>query len=304
MKATSSPKTNIQQRSKKHRPLFWCSHKTLWRTKKYEFNIAKRAKVTIKFRSFNTLTHKRSKNSKQLVFRVSVLGAKEVAIVYKKIHASRKATTNESLFKFNFANVLTFAGCVGLFIFGLQVAGFGRTNPPTVNAQPVQVQEIAPDLPEPKKQQFLTASVPSKIDIPRIGVSAGIQKVGLLTDGTIETPAILSGLVGWYQYGPSPGEQGPSVLVGHVDSYKGPSVFWNLSKLHIADTINITRSDGITVQFVVSRIAQYGQDNFSTNEVYGNIDHAGLRIITCGGTYNHLTGRYSQNTVIYADLAM
>lgn len=304
MKATSSPKTKIQQRSKKHRPLFWRSHKTLWRIKKYEFNIAKRAKVTVKFRSFSTPIHKRSKKSKQLVFRVGVLGTKEVAIEYKKIHASRKAATNTSLFKFNFANVLTFAGCVGLFIFGLQVAGFGRTNPPTVNAQAVQVQKISPDLPEPIKQQYLTASVPTKIDIPSIGVNADIQKVGLLDDGTLETPSVLSGLVGWYQYGPTPGEQGPSILVGHVDSYKGPSVFWNLSKLHIADTINITRSDGITVQFIVSRIAQYGQDNFLTHEVYGDIDHAGLRIITCGGTYNRLTGRYSQNTVIYADLAM
>jgi hypothetical protein len=163
---------------------------------------------------------------------------------------------------------------------------------------------MAPVLLEPIKQQYLPASVPTKIDIPRIGVNADIQKVGLLDDGTLETPAILSGLVGWYQYGPTPGELGPSVLVGHVDSYKGPSVFWNLSKLHLEDTVSITRSDGTTAQFIVSRIAQYDQDNFLTHEVYGNIDHAGLRIITCGGTYNHLTGRYSQNTVIYADLAM
>ena len=304
MKHTSSPKTNIQQRSKKHRPLFRCSQKTSWRIKKYEVNIAKRTKIIVKVRSFTTPPHKRSKKIKQHVFRVHIMGAKEVAVEHKKIHPRRKATSNTPLFKFNLANVLTLAGCVGLFVFGLLVAGIGRTNPPTVNAQAVQDQKMAPVLLEPIKQQYLPASVPSKIDIPRIGVSAAIQKVGLLDDGTIETPAILSNLVGWYQYGPTPGELGPSVLVGHVDSYKGPSVFWNLSKLHIEDTVNITRSDGITVQFIVSRIAQYGQDNFLTHEVYGDIDHAGLRIITCGGTYNHLTGRYSQNTVIYADLAM
>jgi len=284
--------------------LFWRSQKTSWRIKKYDVSFAKHSKVSIKIRSFTTPASRRSKKTKQHVFRIHIMGAKEVAVEYKKIHARRKATSNTPLFRFNLANALTLAGCVGLFIFGLQVVGFGRTNPPIVNAQAVQDQKMAPVLLEPINQQYLPASVPTKIDIPRIGVNADIQKVGLLDDGTLETPAILSGLVGWYQYGPTPGELGPSVLVGHVDSYKGPSVFWNLSKLHLEDAVSITRSDGTTAQFIVSRIAQYDQDNFLTHEVYGNIDHAGLRIITCGGTYNHLTGRYSQNTVIYADLAM
>ncbi|MEI7631806.1 MAG: class F sortase [bacterium] len=304
MKTKTSPKTKIQQRPKYHRPLFLRSQKTLWRVKKYEITLASYANLTIKLRSFTTPLNKRSKKIRQLVFSVHLLGAKEVAISYKKNSSKNKSSAFKSLFKFNFSSTLIIAGFAGLLFFGLKVSGFGQTNPPIANAQPVLVQKLVQDIPEPKKQQYLTASVPLKIDIPSIAVGANIQKVGLLANGTIETPDVLSGLVGWYQYGPTPGELGPSVLVGHVDSYKGPSVFWNLSKLNIADVVNITRSDGIMVQFIVSRIAQYDQDNFLTDEVYGNIDHAGLRIITCGGTFNHFTGHYSQNTVIYADMAI
>ena len=74
--------------------------------------------------------------------------------------------------------------------------------------------------------------------------------------------------------------------------------------LQVNDIINITREDGTTAQFGVNKIVQYAQDSFPTDEIYGNIDHAGLRVITCGGTFNHLTGHYSHNTVVFATIIL
>ena len=145
-------------------------------------------------------------------------------------------------------------------------------------------------------------SQPIRIVIPRIGVDTDVMPVGLLTDGSLETPPVLSGLVGWFDKGPAPGEVGPSVLVGHVDSYKGISVFWRLRELLPEDKIIIIRADGSIVTFAVEALQEYSQDNFGTQEVYGAIDHPGLRLITCGGSFDRATGHYTKNTVIFASI--
>jgi sortase (surface protein transpeptidase) len=107
---------------------------------------------------------------------------------------------------------------------------------------------------------------------------------------------------GWYQYGPTPGELGPAVVVGHVDSTQGIAIFWRLRELLPGDEIYIDRQDGTTATLKVDDIQQYSQDQFPTDKVYGNIDHAGLRLITCGGTFSTVTHHYSDNTVVYASL--
>ena len=177
-----------------------------------------------------------------------------------------------------------------------------RTSPAPVLAQ-VEEKVINGDVKAEnviQKSSYLDKSVPTSISIPNIDVEASVVKVGLEKDGSLETPDLFSDLVGWYEYGPTPGEKGPAVLVGHVDTYKGPSVFWNLSKLNKKDVIEIARKDSQVVKYEVTKIETYPQDRFLTEKVYGNIDHAGLRIITCGGAFNYVTGKYSHNTIIFA----
>ena len=88
---------------------------------------------------------------------------------------------------------------------------------------------------------------------------------------------------------------------GHID-WNGPGVFFRLRDLKPGDHVTITRADGSKPVFRITRVAQFPKNKFPTNLVYGNIDHAGLRLITCGGSFNNQTGHYEDDIVAFADL--
>jgi LPXTG-site transpeptidase (sortase) family protein len=147
-----------------------------------------------------------------------------------------------------------------------------------------------------------SASQPTRLIIPKIGVNAPSINLQLKADGTLETPNSATD-VGWYRNSPTPGEIGPSVIVGHVDYvHIGPAVFWSLNKLQAGDIVEVQRVDGSTMKFKVDSVKQFSQNNFPTDEVYGNINYAGIRLITCGGTFNSQTHHYSDNTVVFGSL--
>jgi sortase (surface protein transpeptidase) len=148
----------------------------------------------------------------------------------------------------------------------------------------------------------LEKSNPTVLRIPKINVEASFEEpLGVASDGGIEVPDAFD-TVGWYKHGPTPGEIGPAVVLGHVDSVSGPAVFFSLGQLHEGDKIYILRSDGSEAVFVVERLKRYPQADFPTAEVYGDIPYAGLRLITCSGTYKRGEQRYTHNLVVYAKL--
>ena len=148
----------------------------------------------------------------------------------------------------------------------------------------------------------MTESVPTKIAIPKLKIETTFEEpLGLTPDGAIEVPKSYT-KVGWYQHGPTPGEYGPAVILGHVDSVSGPAVFFSLGQLEAGDDIYIDRADGSAAHFVVEKLERYEQIAFPTAKVYGNIDYAGLRLITCSGTFKKGEQRYTHNLVVYAKL--
>ena len=143
-------------------------------------------------------------------------------------------------------------------------------------------------------------SVPVRLRIAAIGVDSTLMELGLKSDGTMQVPP--SGFpAGWYTGAPTPGELGPAIIAGHID-WNGPGVFYDLHKLKPGDQIVVTRKDGSSPVFRVSRVATFPKGQFPTDMVYGNIDHPGLRLITCGGTFNKQSGHYEDNIVAFADL--
>jgi Sortase domain len=140
---------------------------------------------------------------------------------------------------------------------------------------------------------------PRHIAIPAIGVSAKVIPLGLNRDGTIQTPKQW-GVTGWYTHGPTPGEGGPAVVVGHIDSKSGPAVFYRLRALLPGDLIKIVRSDHTTVRFRVQRTERRPKSHFPSERVYGPTHEATLRLVTCGGSFNPSTGHYLDNTIVYA----
>lgn len=108
-------------------------------------------------------------------------------------------------------------------------------------------------------------------------------------------------LVGWYEGGPSPGQQGTAVAVGHLDTDDGPAVFAGLAELQRGRLIEVTRADRRTAVYAVDAIKSYEKDGFPNREVYGDRGRPELRLITCGGDYDRRTG-YSGNLVVFAHL--
>ena len=164
------------------------------------------------------------------------------------------------------------------------------TQPPTESGQPAPL--------------VLPASRPVSIAIPAIGVTASVMRLGRAADNTIEVPQPGPHYddAGWYRYSPTPGELGPSVIVGHVDSAKnGPSVFWRLGTLRKNDRVRVTRTDGSVAVFEVDDVRVFRKRAFPTELVYGNTDHAALRLITCGGPFDG-AGHYRDNVVVLASL--
>src|SRR5262245_14528767 len=141
------------------------------------------------------------------------------------------------------------------------------------------------------------APPPVRIRIPAIGVDSTLARLGLNADGTIQVPPHFDE-AGWYSGGPVPGQPGPAVILGHLDSYTGPAVFYRLSSLRAGSTVEIARSDGSHVTFTVQRVATFPVSNFPTDEVYGATVEPELRLITCAGAFDVARGRYTTNTVV------
>ena len=202
--------------------------------------------------------------------------------------------------------VAAVAGLLALVGTGLVAVGIrGSEGPPSVSADVSVQTSTAPPVPKTERIDLgpvLTGSPPVALDIPRIDVhSRNIVDLGLAKDGSIEVPRDYSA-PGWFTPGPSPGQFGPAVIAGHVDSKKGPAVFYRLGELRRGDRVRVTREDGSVASFVIDRVKQYEKDRFPTRAVYGNsTNRAELRLITCGGQYDKKAG-YLSNIVVFAHL--
>ena len=148
---------------------------------------------------------------------------------------------------------------------------------------------------------LLPESDPVAVSIPSIGVQSRLVDLGLEADGAMETPQDPAD-PGWFSRGPAPGALGPAVIAGHVTWNGAPAVFHRLGTMRRGDQVTVTRTDGKTAVFTVTRVARFSKSRFPTRAVYGPIDHAGLRLITCGGTYDAARHSYLDNVVVFARL--
>lgn len=142
-------------------------------------------------------------------------------------------------------------------------------------------------------------STPVTLSIPAIGVAVAVSELGLNPDGTVQVPTDFQE-PGWYRLGPSPGQVGSAVILGHVDSYQGPAVFFNLRSLTAGDAVDVTLADGLVAHFVVTSVAMYPKDQFPAQQVYGSHGNSQLQLVTCGGTFDSQTGHYLSNIVVYS----
>ncbi len=173
---------------------------------------------------------------------------------------------------------------------------------PAPSGIPVPAPSSAPSLPADVPPAPAEVAAPVSVTIPAIDVESDLLHLGLQDDGTLEVPEGPDfDTAAWYDGSPRPGAVGPAVLEGHVSSAaRGPSVFYDLTRLAVGDVIEVGREDGTTATFEVYDLQQFPKDSFPTVQVYGPTAGSELRVITCGGTIAESSGRFSDNIIVFA----
>jgi LPXTG-site transpeptidase (sortase) family protein len=147
-------------------------------------------------------------------------------------------------------------------------------------------------------------SVPTRIQIPSLGVRAPVVEVGWADDGSIAAPTTEPATsAGWFRLGPTPGEQGMSVIVGHIDTESKPALFHNLSQLGEGKLIEVQRSDGRTATFTVRSVETFAKTAFPADRIFAETDQPGLALVTCGGAWVGGDIGYADNVIVFATLA-
>jgi len=303
------------------------SPKKKQRVQRFSVALGSSRQLNIRLRRFKTSSDTRSKHVKQLVLNFRFLSFKEVAITISHRQSSKyglRLSRNLAM-----ALSLILIGAVGGIYSASHLKGpvqlevnnmspasravldshakipikIGLTRASLVGADtsrhsPGQDQ---PKIVLPPPPKTMPRSLPTRLRIPKIEIDTSVVPVGLRPTGSLDLPDSFVE-VGWYSGGPTPGELGPAVIVGHVDSTQGIAIFWRLRELAPGDTFQVDRADGTTATFKILEVEQFPQDAFPTENVYGNIRYAGIRLITCSGTFSTVTRHYDQNTVVYGTL--
>lgn len=295
---------SAKRRLAKSRPPLAVGKKTPGkRVRKYAISLPFSRGLIISLRKFTTDKSRRSKRKRQLVIGLNVYLIREVAFELTRPKkrktaalAARRPGLSQLPLKTAAACLLIIAGIVSSLFFGTHLqkpVDFTiKSNSAKVLAAPQTASKVLPK------------SIPIRLQIPKIGVDTQLSQVGLQANGQMQMPWDIE-TASWYKYSPTPGELGPAVIVGHLDgaNYANMAgVFYRLHELSPGDQIMVTRTDGTVATFKVLYLKQVPQNNFPTSEIYGNINYAGIRLITCGGTFDSGTGHYNQNTVVYGAL--
>jgi len=142
-----------------------------------------------------------------------------------------------------------------------------------------------------------------RVEIPALDIDAPVMKLGRAASGAVEVPPLDNhNLTGWFDDSVTPGQVGTSVILGHVDNFTGPSVFFSIKTLRPGDLIKVIRADGRTAVFSVDGVQKVAKATFSSSIIYSNTKYPGLRLITCGGPFDTATRQYLDNIVVYSHL--
>lgn len=160
-----------------------------------------------------------------------------------------------------------------------------------------------PDEPPPRAFPVLDPSRPLRVTIPALKIEAPILEVGLAKDGSVDVPPVdRHNEAGWFRDGPTPGQFGPALIVGHADTRTGPSVFHGLARIKPGQVIEVLRSDREVALFTVNSVENFGKAKLPIKRVYADYSRPALRLVTCGGTWLGGAQGYSDNIVVFASL--
>lgn len=202
-----------------------------------------------------------------------------------------------------------------LFVLLLLTACAGEEAPPTTTIAPTTTTTTAPPPPVTSSlsnqivplgsaiydPDAIPPPAPGPVALTVDGVrvdSAPVVAVGVEANGELEIPGARE--VGWYRYGPTPEQDGSTVLAAHI-AYNGrDGVFRHLASIELGARITVEYDDGSTSTHVVTEIAQYAKADLPFDRVFSKTGAPMLTLITCGGSFNPSMNAYDDNVVVYA----
>lgn len=191
----------------------------------------------------------------------------------------------------------------GAVTLTLALTGTGSTLTGAATQIPSNVTSTMPVLASRPTAGGLSRSLPETIEIPAIHVDAPVMKLDRSPSGVIQVPPLNNhNLTGWFDRSVTPGQTGTSIILGHVDTFQGPSAFFNIKLLKPGDLIEVKRANGSTAKFMVDGVQVVSKATFPSTVIYGNSWYPGLRLITCGGPFDTTTRQYLDNIVVYSHL--
>ncbi|CAM5339699.1 class F sortase [Streptomyces spiroverticillatus] len=197
-----------------------------------------------------------------------------------------------------------------VLLLGLWLWGRDLTDGPGGSAAPTTGDVAAVGRPLlqielPEAHEPVPGARPARVDIPSLGITAPVSARGLDGTGAVDPPPYEQPRqVGWYGDGVRPGASGVALMVGHVDTQSKPAVFYGLSSARPGEQVRVTGTDGSVAEFTIDDVQVFSRDKFDAKKAYGQHEgsRAELRLITCGGTYDHEAKHYTANVVVSAYL--
>jgi len=204
-------------------------------------------------------------------------------------------------------------GAAAVLLCGLLAIGIGACGMAIASntAHPASVPSGKPSFvpvprgeraPVPKPSGNGKVAKPASLIIPSIGVKTRLIRLGVTSSGVLQVP-VSTAVAGWYTFSPRPGAIGSSIIAGHIDSFRGPGIFYRLRDMKTGERIYIRRTNRTVAVFRVTGKHTFLKSHFPTQDVYGPTPTAQLRLITCGGTFDVATGHYLSNVIVFATLA-
>jgi hypothetical protein len=196
------------------------------------------------------------------------------------------------------------AGLVGAAVLSLGLTGCGMAAGPWASAADgpnltspiVTGAPVAPAAP-------LAAAAPVGLRIDSINASSTLVPLGLNANRTVTVPPVATPMqASWYRLGPAPGAPGPAVILGHVNGDGKEGIFARLNEVKPGDQVKVSRADGKTAVFTVTKLQQVAKDAFPTTAVYGDTSAAELRLVTCGGDFDQSKHSYADSIIAFATL--
>jgi hypothetical protein len=191
--------------------------------------------------------------------------------------------------------VLLFSIALGVTVWSVWTAG----GPDTAVPMATEVEQAATDGENVPAED--EAPDPARVRVGSLDIDVETIPLGLQDDGSLEVPEDPH-VAGWWTGGANPGERGPAVIVGHVDSYEGPGAFYGLADVEAGERVSVDRGDDTGVHFLVDRVETHPKDDFPTAAVYGDTDAPTLRLVTCAGEFDPDARSYEDNVVVFLTL--